>query len=131
VNDKVFSSGAMGSGVGIVPESGSFVAPVDGTVTVSAGHAFGLVTDEGVEVLVHIGIDTVTLAGAPFTGAVAQDAKVKAGDPLVEADLEAITAAGLDTTTVLIVTNSAQQSSVDVLVQGSAVAGEPALLVTR
>ena len=131
VNDKVFSSGAMGSGVGIVPESGSFVAPVDGTVTVSAGHAFGLVTDEGVEVLVHIGIDTVTLAGAPFTGAVAQDAKVKAGDPLVEADLEAIKAAGLDTTTVLIVTNSAQQSSVDVLVQGSAVAGEPALLVTR
>ena len=131
VNDKVFSSEAMGKGVGIVPSSGRVVAPADAKVVVAMGHAVGLKTTDGVELLIHVGLDTVTLNGAPFSNQVATGAEVKAGDLLVEADLAAIEAAGLDTTTVFIVTNTDSFETILPLAAGEVTAGSPALLVAR
>ncbi len=108
VNDKVFASKALGEGVGIKPTSGRVVAPVSGTlVTVpESGHAFGIKTDDGIEVLVHVGIDTVRLDGRGFDVAVAKDQRVGAGDVLAEVDLNAIRDAGFDTTTIVVVINT-------------------------
>jgi len=131
VNDKVFSSGAMGQGFGILPDSGEVLAPVSGRVDVSMGHAFGITSPDGVEVLVHIGIDTVKLNGAPFSKIVAEGTQVKAGDLLAVADLEAIEAAGLDTTTVAIITNSTAFAKVNVVATGEVAAGEVAVMAER
>lgn len=131
VGDPVFAGGSMGKGLGIVPSDGTVVAPVTGKVIVAMGHAFGIKTPDGVEVLVHVGIDTVSLNGAPFSDVVAKGTEVTAGDVLVHADLDAIKAAGLDTTTVLIVTNAAKFNDVDTLATGPVTAGEPALIVVR
>lgn len=106
VKDKVFASGAVGHGFGIVPTEGRFTAPVAGTIIVSMGHAYGIRTAEGVEVLVHIGLDTVKLQGTPFTGGRVKGDFVEVGDLLVEANLGLIRDAGFDTTTVVVVTNS-------------------------
>lgn len=131
IADPVFSSGAMGPGFGVVPDSGEFVAPISGTVVVaqSTGHAFGIRGADGVEVLVHIGIDTVKLAGAPFSDAVAKGATVKAGDHLVTADLKAIEDAGYDTTTAVIVVNKGTATGTDLLANGPVEAGAPALAI--
>jgi PTS system beta-glucosides-specific IIC component len=131
VNDKVFSSGAMGRGFGIIPDAGEVRAPIAGRVDVSMGHAFGITSPDGVELLVHIGIDTVKLNGAPFSQVVTVGTQVKAGDLLALADLDAIEAAGLDTTTVVIVTNSAAFAEVNVVASGEVVAGDVALLTQR
>jgi beta-glucoside PTS system EIICBA component len=108
VNDKVFASKTLGEGVGIIPSSGRVVAPVSGTLLTvpDTGHAFGIKTDDGVEVLVHVGIDTVSLDGKGFTVAVAVDQRVEAGDVLVEADFDQIKAAGYDPTTMVVVVNT-------------------------
>jgi beta-glucoside PTS system EIICBA component len=114
INDKVFAAGALGNGVGILPTSGEIYAPIAGMV-VSAfptGHAFGIKSDDGVEALVHIGIDTVQLAGEGFTSAVTQGQVVSAGDLLATVDLEAIKAAGYDPTTVIVITNTAEFTAV-------------------
>ncbi len=131
VGDPAFAAGAMGQGVGILPDDGTVVAPVDATVVVSMGHAVGLRTDDGIELLIHVGLDTVELEGAPFSERVAQGARVKAGDVLVRADLAAIAAAGKDATTVVVVTNSADFTSVSALVDSHVVAGQPVLVVER
>lgn len=131
VKDKVFSSGAMGRGFGIYPDAGDVRAPIDGRVEVSMGHAFGIKSPDGVEVLVHVGIDTVRLNGAPFTSVIAEGTEVRAGDLLAKADLEAIEAAGLDTTTVVIVTNSADFASVNVIASGEVAAGDVAVMTKR
>ncbi|MDN5569950.1 MAG: beta-glucoside-specific PTS transporter subunit IIABC [Propionibacteriaceae bacterium] len=131
VDDKVFSSGAMGSGFGIRPTDGTVVAPVDAKVVVSMGHAIGLKTTDGLEILIHVGIDTVKLNGAPFSHAVAKGTQVKAGDVLVIADLAAIAAAGLDPTTVVIITNSGNYATIAPLAEGTVTSATPALLVTR
>ncbi len=114
VKDKVFASGALGNGVGIVPDNGRFYAPFAGTVVTAfpTGHAFGIKSADGVEVLIHIGIDTVQLEGKGFTPAVTQGQSVEAGDLLATVDLEAVKAAGYDTTTVMVVTNTAQFAAV-------------------
>jgi len=114
VADKVFASKALGEGVGIVPTAGRVVAPVSGVlVTVpDSGHAFGIRTDDGVEVLVHVGIDTVRLEGKGFHVLVAKDQHVAAGDVLADVDLDAIRAAGYDPTTVVVVINTLTLSSV-------------------
>ncbi|MEA5118283.1 MAG: glucose PTS transporter subunit IIA [Propionicimonas sp.] len=108
VPDKVFASRALGEGVGIQPIDGRVVAPVSGTMMTVAetGHAFGLKTDDGVEVLVHVGIDTVRLDGRGFTVAVAKDQRVTAGDLLAEIDLGVIKDAGYDPTTIVVVLNT-------------------------
>lgn len=130
VPDEVFSSGAMGVGFGIIPDNGTVVAPVDGKVIVSAGHAYGIRTAGGAEILVHVGIDTVGLKGAPFSNVIARGTNVKAGDVLAVADLAAIEQAGLSTTTVVLVTNSANFTEVDVVVPaGNVATGTPAIHV--
>ena len=108
VNDDVFSKGMMGTGVAIVPDDDVIVAPCDGEVTMlfPTMHAFGMKNEDGVEILVHIGIDTVKIDGKGFTKKVSDGDKVHAGDILVEADLEEIKNAGYQTTTMMILTNT-------------------------
>ncbi len=133
VADPVFSSKTMGPGVGIDPVNGSIVSPCSGTVTVAmdTGHAFGIRSDDGVEMLVHVGIDTVRMNGAGFTGAIARGTRVEAGDPLVMADLEAIAAAGHPTTVILVITNHTKVGDVTPSDPGSIGRGDRVLTVTR
>lgn len=114
VADPVFSGGAVGDGVAIVPTSGDVHSPAAGTVAavMKSGHAVAITTDDGVEVLIHVGLDTVRLEGAPFDVQVAKGDRVTAGQRLLTADLDAIEAAGYDTVTPVIVTN-AKKFSVD------------------
>lgn len=108
VPDEVFSSGAMGEGIAIEPSDNKLVAPFDGAVIMIAPskHAIGLRSDSGIELLVHIGLDTVTLDGQPFTLHVKDGDKVKKGDLIAEFDLESIKQANLKTITPIIITNS-------------------------
>ncbi len=108
VPDPVFASEAMGTGAAVRPTEGRLYAPAAGTVTVLAetGHALGMTTDAGAEVLMHIGIDTVTLEGRPFAAHVKVGDHVEAGQLLMDVDLDAIRAAGLDPVTPVIVTNA-------------------------
>ncbi len=132
VADKVFASEAMGRGVAIKPTDGTIVAPISGRVVVAmkSGHAFGIKSDDGVEVLVHIGIDTVQLKGEGFSPKVAKGDVVAAGDVLCEVDLAAVEAAGYDTTTVVVVTNTGQFADVAPTASGLVTAGAPAASVT-
>jgi PTS system beta-glucosides-specific IIC component len=114
VNDKVFASGALGKGIGIVPSHGQVYAPFAGTVVTvfPTGHAYGIKSAGGVEVLIHIGIDTVQLEGKGFTAAVTQGQVVEAGDLLATIDLDVVKSAGYDPTTIVVVTNSAKFAAV-------------------
>ena len=107
VEDPVFAQKMMGDGFAVEPANGNIVSPVTGTVSsiFPTKHALGLVTDSGLEVLVHIGLDTVSLEGKPFTVHVSEGQKVAAGDLLVTADLDAIRVAGRKTSTVVVFTN--------------------------
>lgn len=133
VADKAFASGSMGQGIGIVPADGRIVAPVAGTVVAAmpSGHAFGLRSDDGIEVLVHIGIDTVQLDGAHFEPAVTRGQRVAAGDPLGTVDLAGLREAGYDATTMLIITNSADYARVAGTAGAELAAGQAALTITR
>lgn len=134
VPDKVFAAGVMGTSIAVQPNSGEFFAPVSGTVIAApkSGHAYGIKTDSGVEVLVHVGLDTVKLEGAGFTPHVQLKDHVQAGDPLVTADLDAITAAGYPTTTILVVSNSAKLTDTRVAAQpGPVIKGEVGILATK
>lgn len=115
INDKAFSSGALGSGVGIIADNNLVVAPVDGEVACvfPTKHAFGLKTESGVELLIHIGIDTVELEGKHFTTMVNQGDKVKLGQPLVQVDFDKIKEEGFDPTIIMVVTNT--QDYLDVI----------------
>lgn len=133
VNDKVFASEALGKGVAIVPTDGKVYSPFAGTVVTAfpTGHAFGIKSDSGVEVLIHVGIDTVQLDGKGFTTAVKQGDKVAAGDLLGTVDLDAVKAAGYDTTTMVVVTNTAEFAAV-LPAEGHAVThGEAAIIIER
>ena len=98
----------MGQGVAIVPEEGRLYAPVDGEVTTffPTGHAIGMLSDNGAEILIHVGMDTVKMNGDGFTPKVAQGARVKKGDLLLEFDMAKIKAAGYSITTPIIITNT-------------------------
>ncbi|MFT3861118.1 glucose PTS transporter subunit IIA [Micropruina sp.] len=126
VNDKVFASKALGDGVGIVPSDGHVTAPVAGTLVTVAdtGHAFGIKTDDGVEVLVHVGIDTVQMEGKGFQLDVAKDQRVEAGDLLAKVDLEAVKEAGFDTTTIVVVINTLSLKSVQPVAAGDVSLGD-------
>lgn len=108
IDDQVFASGAMGKGIAIIPEEGKVYAPSNGTITalLPSGHAIGLTTEEGVELLIHIGMNTVELHGKYFSPQVSLNSKVKKGDLLMEFDLEKIAEAGYDLTTPIVITNS-------------------------
>ena len=115
VNDPVFSTKAMGSGAAIVPNDGTVYAPVTGEITVAydTKHAYGIKSDKGAEVLIHIGIDTVNLKGEGFTSDVKQGQHVEKGDKLGTVDLDVVTKAGYDPTVMTIVTNTANYANVE------------------
>lgn len=125
VNDPVFSSGAMGKGAAIKPSGNQVVAPFDGEVQIAfpTGHAYGLKSDKGAEVLIHIGIDTVSLDGKGFDAKVQANQRVKKGDVLATFDSSVITGAGLDDTTMVIVTNTADFEDVSSVATGSVAEG--------
>jgi len=110
VKDQAFASGALGDGVAIEPSEGKLFAPVSGRVTAlfPTNHAIGFTTDEGVEILIHIGMDTVELNGKYFTSHVSMDSHVEKGQLLIEFDIQKIKAEGLIVTTPVVVTNHAQ-----------------------
>ncbi|MCI8356489.1 MAG: PTS glucose transporter subunit IIA [Lachnospiraceae bacterium] len=115
VSDPTFSEEILGKGVAVIPSDGKFCAPADGTVTTvfPTGHAAAVTTEEGVEVLIHIGLDTVKLDGKHFTIRTEEGKKVKAGDVLIEADLEKIKEEGYDIITPVIICNSDDFSSIE------------------
>ncbi|HER6749489.1 TPA: PTS beta-glucoside transporter subunit IIBCA [Streptococcus pyogenes] len=131
VSDPVFSSGAMGQGLAIKPEDNTLYSPVDGKVEIvfETGHAYAITSSQGAEVLLHIGIDTVSMAGDGFESFVAVGQAVKKGDLLGHFDPSKIAEAGLDDTTMMIVTNSADYQSVDILAQGHVLIGDQVALI--
>ncbi|HER9787973.1 TPA: PTS beta-glucoside transporter subunit IIBCA [Streptococcus pyogenes] len=131
VSDLVFSSGAMGQGLAIKPEGKALYSPVDGKVAIvfETGHAYAITSSQGAEVLLHIGIDTVSMAGYGFESLVAVGQAVKKGDLLGHFDPSKIAQAGLDDTTMMIVTNSADYQSVDILAQGHVLIGDQVALI--
>ena len=108
VPDPTFSSGMLGNGVAIIPTEGKVYAPCNATVDMmfTTGHAVSLVADNGAELLIHVGLETVALEGKPFTVHVQNGQKVSKGDLMIEVDLEAVKAAGLNTITPVLVCNS-------------------------
>ncbi|CYU68435.1 sucrose-specific PTS transporter subunit IIBC [Streptococcus suis] len=133
VNDPVFSSGAMGKGLAVKPSEGVVYAPADAEVTIAfeTGHAYGLKTASGAELLIHIGIDTVSMNGNGFEKLVAAGDKVKAGTPIAKFDAAKIAEAGLDDTTMIIVTNTADFAEVSTLAEGTIAHGANFLKVAK
>lgn len=131
VSDPVFSSGAMGQGLAIKPEDNTLYSPVDGKVEIvfETGHAYAITSTQGAEILLHIGIDTVSMSGDGFVSLVTAGQVVKKGDLLGHFDSAKIVQAGLDDTTMMIVTNSADYRSVTILAQGQVSVGEQVVLV--
>lgn len=126
VNDDVFSQEVLGKGAAIFPEEGKVYAPADGTVTIffETGHAIGMETDNGAEILIHVGIDTVNLQGKYFTPKAKVGDQVKAGDLLLEFDLDAIRKEGFDTVIPVIVTNTPDYQDISPACSGSIKPGD-------
>ncbi|MCC0683283.1 PTS glucose transporter subunit IIA [Clostridioides sp. ZZV15-6383] len=130
VNDSVFSKKLMGDGIAIIPNSNVVVAPCDGKITVltESKHAFGMVSDDGVEILVHIGIDTVNLQGEGFKSEVSQGDVVKKGNPIISFEREKITSQGIDCTTIMIVLNHSEFPKINCIVENEVVAGQDTVI---
>ncbi|WP_084126626.1 beta-glucoside-specific PTS transporter subunit IIABC [Demequina sp. NBRC 110054] len=131
VADPAFASGALGHGAGIMPANGTVVAPVAGEVITAMPHAYGIRTTGGLEVLVHIGIDTVKLEGKHFTPKVKQGDVIERGAVLAEADIAALAAAGFDTTTLVIVTNTKEGDHVTMSTDAKVAGADYLLTVVR
>lgn len=133
IDDPVFSSGAMGQGLGVIPTDGRVYAPIAGKVVtaMATGHAFGIRSETGVEVLIHVGVDTVQMNGDGFTPHVAKGDTVTAGQPLLTFDRSKVAAAGYSDTVITIITNSGSFTTIEPRVGGSLVAGEIAVIVER
>ncbi|KAB5607102.1 PTS glucose transporter subunit IIA [Bifidobacterium jacchi] len=127
VPDETFAAKILGDGFGVVPSSTTVLAPVSGKVTTvaNAHHAVGITTAGGVEVLVHIGVDTVQLNGAPFTLKVEEGQTVKAGQPVIDVDFDAIKAAGKPTDVIVVFTNPALIKDLSITAAGAVAAGSP------
>ncbi|MBL3532061.1 PTS glucose transporter subunit IIA [Companilactobacillus zhachilii] len=108
VSDPVFAQGMMGDGFAIKPDLNDYelLAPVSGEITMMQGHAVGMVREDGLEFLLHIGIDTVSLKGAPFTSLVKRGKRIKAGSPIIEVDWQQIITNKLDPTVMALIPNS-------------------------
>lgn len=129
VKDEVFSSGAMGQGVAVEPTNGLLRAPADGkmVMTFATGHAVGMKSNDGAEILIHIGMDTVNLQGKGFETLVQKGQEVKAGDPLVKLDIDAIKEAGYTVTTPIVITNSKEYGQVRQVAFGEVKTGDKIL----
>ncbi|KQU07145.1 PTS beta-glucoside transporter subunit IIABC [Rhodococcus sp. Leaf7] len=132
VPDRVFSSGVLGQGFGVIPSEGVVRAPISGTVitVMKTGHAYGIRSSDGVEVLVHIGIDTVRMNGEGFVPSVARGDVVTVGEIIAEFDVDAVRAAGFDPMTLVVVTNSKQIASIEPISSGAVSHGTPAVAIT-
>lgn len=108
VSDPTFGEEILGKGAAVIPDDGKVYAPADGTVSTvfPTGHAVAMATDDGVEILIHVGLDTVKLDGKHFTIHAQEDQKVKKGDLLLEVDLGQVKAEGYDTITPVVICNS-------------------------
>lgn len=131
LNDQVFASGLMGKGIAIEPTNGEVCAPVTGTITsiLPTKHAIGITSDEGIELLIHVGMDTVELKGVGFECFVNENEHVKAGDLLLKADLKKIKAAGFSVTTPIVVTNTKEYSAVEVISSTEVIKGHPLITI--
>lgn len=131
VSDPVFSSGAMGQGLAIKPEDNTLYSPVDGKVEIvfETGHAYAITSTQGAEILLHIGIDTVSMAGDGFASLVTAGQMVKKGNLLGQFDSTKIAQAGLDDTTMIIVTNSNDYHNINLLAQGKVAVGDQLAIV--
>ncbi|MGP6360315.1 sucrose-specific PTS transporter subunit IIBC [Streptococcus dysgalactiae] len=131
VSDPVFSSGAMGQGLAIKPEDNTLYSPVDGKVEIvfETGHAYAITSTQGAEILLHIGIDTVSMAGDGFASLVTAGQMVKKGDLLGQFDSTKIAQAGLDDTTMIIITNSNDYHNINLLAQGKVAVGDQLAIV--
>jgi glucose-specific phosphotransferase system IIA component len=129
VEDPAFSAGLIGPGTAVRPTDGTVVAPVAGTVVSAMPHAYGIRSASGVDLLVHVGIDTVSLNGRHFEPLVTTGQQVAAGDPLVRVDLAGVAAEGLPTTVVLVVTNAAALTAVQPHAPGPVTAGDPVVTI--
>lgn len=133
VKDETFAGEVLGKGLAIVPKEGKIYAPFDGVVTTvfDTKHAIGLSTEEGLEILIHVGINTVELEGKYYETFAAEGDKVNAGDLILTVDLDGIRKAGYDTTTPVIVTNSDDYSKIEILKHGETEAVEGILKVEK
>ncbi len=133
VPDPVFGGEMMGKGCAVYPDSDVVYAPVSGTVSVLMPHAVGINTADGIEVLCHVGVDTVDMNGDGFTSLVAQGDSVVAGQPCIKIDRKKIADAGHPDCVVLIVTNTADYAAVDMLVEADSTvaAGKAVVKVTK
>ncbi|EMI1819976.1 PTS beta-glucoside transporter subunit IIABC [Klebsiella variicola] len=129
VPDSTFASGLLGKGVAIIPAVGQVIAPFPGEVAslFQTKHAIGLQSDSGIELLIHVGIDTVKLDGVPFTAHVKEGDRVQAGDLLIEFDRQAILDAGYDLATPIIISNSDDYREIDTVASSAVEAGQPLL----
>ena len=127
IPDETFAQGILGPGCGIEPTGKTVYAPFDGTVTQIATtlHAVGITSNDGIELLIHVGMDTVDMKGQGFTVLVKENQKVTAGTPLLKVDLDAIRAAGHPTATAIIVTNGDDMGELKMLAEGDILAGTP------
>ncbi len=129
VPDPTFAEGMLGNGIAIEPAEGKVYAPCDATVDMmfTTGHAVSLVADCGAEILIHVGLETVSLEGKPFTVHVANGDKVKKGQLLMEVDLEAVKAAGLPTITPMVICNTDEYPTFNTIV-GKTVTNEDVVI---
>ena len=130
VNDVTFSQKLMGEGIAIIPNSDTVISPCDGKINAlpESKHAFGIVSDDGVEILVHIGIDTVNLNGNGFKSEVSVGSVVKEGDKVISFEREKIAAQGVDCTTMMIVLNHSEFTGIDCVTGESVVAGQSTVI---
>lgn len=133
VSDPTFGEEILGKGAAVIPEEGRFYAPTDGTVTLlfDTLHAVSITSDDGVEILIHVGLDTVELKGAPFTAHVKTGDKVKKGDLLLEADLEQIRASGREIITPVIICNTSDYKEVSTEKTGAINPGDVLLTIEK
>lgn len=133
VSDPTFSDEVLGKGAAIIPEDGKFYAPVDGTISTifPTGHAAAITGIDGEEVLIHIGLDTVKLDGKHYTIHAAEGQKVKKGDLILEADLDQIKAEGYDIITPVIICNSDEFSTVEMVEPGDVAPGDDILKLQK
>lgn len=133
VSDPTFGEEILGKGIAVIPADGRIYAPADGEITLlfDTRHAVSITTEEGVEILVHIGLDTVALKGEHFTSHVVTGDKVKKGDLLITADLEAIKAAGYDVITPVVICNTDEFSSVESIIGNDVNPGDDIICIKK